>query len=211
MQQYHEASNGSSFSSQNQTYVLSGGVIISVFPQYKPSDIELWISNKYQENGIFSPSDLDVERVADIFGYLIKGTHRDSGVIFDDEGDCIIYLKLQEAAKMRADFFHEICHPLRHVGDQSVLPAPFVDLQEAQAAQFQLYSSMPFYMIQESPPRQSWVEYYQMLAIEFTFPVWLVRRRILQINNRIERARWDQQFYELYIHNQQRPVFHSDF
>ncbi|MFD0717267.1 ImmA/IrrE family metallo-endopeptidase [Paenibacillus sp. GCM10027626] len=165
-----------------------------MFSHYRPSESELWISNKYQENAIFSPSDLVIERVAELFGYLIKGTYEDSGAVFDDDGDCIIYLKYQAEAQRRADFFHELCHPLRHVGDQSKLPALFVDLQEAQAAQFQLYAAMPFYMVREYPPRQSWDEYYQMLANEFMLPLQLVKRRINQILNCIKQAKWDRQY-----------------
>jgi Zn-dependent peptidase ImmA (M78 family) len=47
------------------------------------------------------------------------------------------------------EFAHELCHLLRHAGNQNALPFPFVQLQESQANSFALHFFIPTFMIEK--------------------------------------------------------------
>jgi Zn-dependent peptidase ImmA (M78 family) len=158
---------------------------------YKPTELECWLNNKYLENGIYRPSDMKIKRIAAIFGIEV---HPFTGRCFADWHDnengyfnAIIALNymLDEETK-RERFFHELCHPLKHVGSQNELPELAKQLQEIQASQFQLYAALPIYMIKEYIEQCSTIQILEKtLAAAFCLPESLVRRRLQQIENRI--------------------------
>ncbi|RDY69143.1 ImmA/IrrE family metallo-endopeptidase [Halobacillus trueperi] len=47
----------------------------------------------------------------------------------------------------REQFFHEICHAIRHDGKQTMMPEAFRELQERDAWHFTLYAALPYHMI----------------------------------------------------------------
>ncbi|MCM3790319.1 ImmA/IrrE family metallo-endopeptidase [Domibacillus indicus] len=47
------------------------------------------------------------------------------------------------------EFAQEVCHLLRHSGNQTVPPFPFVQLQEWQAGTFTLHLCMPTFMLEK--------------------------------------------------------------
>lgn len=154
---------------------------------YKPTDLEQWINMHYRQHGIFQASNMDIELIAESFGIEL---HIYAGPSFadwrdDSEGYRLIALdKRQPERERRAEFFHELTHPLRHCGRQNDLPEPFVELQEIQAAKFQLAAALPVYMLRglpEAPPGS----YGKMIAEEFQLPLTLVMRRLEQIHARI--------------------------
>jgi len=84
----------------------------------------------------------------------------------------------------RAIFFHELTHPLRHCGRQEHLHELFVELQEIQAAQFQLAAAIPSFMLgsyRDAPPANIG----KIIAEDFCLPLTLVMRRLEQIRNRM--------------------------
>ncbi|MCM3790317.1 ImmA/IrrE family metallo-endopeptidase [Domibacillus indicus] len=52
-------------------------------------------------------------------------------------------------AEQWQEFAQEVCHLLRHSGNQTVLPFPFVQLQEWQAKTFTLHFCMPTVMLEK--------------------------------------------------------------
>ncbi|MEM1503742.1 ImmA/IrrE family metallo-endopeptidase [Domibacillus sp. 8LH] len=52
-------------------------------------------------------------------------------------------------AKQLQEFAHEVCHLLRQSGNHTVLPFPFVQLQEWQAKTFTLHFCMPTFMLEK--------------------------------------------------------------
>jgi len=165
------------------------------FTLYKLSEIEIYINKIYKDNGIFYPEDMDIERIADIFGIEV---HYYDGRPFADwkenEYSYVILNAFMALDQKRAAFFHEVCHPLKHIGQQRNMPSSFKELQETQANLFQLYASMPFYMIEEyTKDVYSWTAFEKNLAEAFCLPLSLVKRRIEQIKNRIYWAQIDQE------------------
>ena len=158
---------------------------------YRPSDTEKQICELYKSHGIYSPADMDIEAIAAVFDYEIQMKPLKSRVVYDNNY-CVFFLdsRLGTAAR-RADFFHELCHPLMHVGSQRWLPSSFVEYQEMQAAQFQMFAAMPYYLVAQYKPLPIWSDYYRMLAEEFVLPYSFVERRIKQMMARIAQERND--------------------
>lgn len=161
------------------------------FDLYKPSIIESWISSIYQQNSINTPQELSMQTVANIFN--IELIFYDGPVFADWEDDnyaCIFLNQHNSYDVQNNDFFHELCHPLRHVGCQSELPVLFQQLQERQAAQFQLVAAMPIYLVRQVPTQLYWERYIDDLAHIFQQPKRFVQKRIHQIINNINHAHY---------------------
>lgn len=158
---------------------------------YRPTELEKWICQKYQESGIITPAELDLDQIADIFSSAVRTTGGKTKVYYDDEV-AIIYLNQRDgSSKQRADFFHELCHPAMHAGSQLGLPQLFIELQEAQAGAFQQYAAMPYYMLAEITPCHTYNEYYNLLADVFRLPLPFVKKRIDQVKRRMIQGHHD--------------------
>ncbi|QRG65286.1 ImmA/IrrE family metallo-endopeptidase [Brevibacillus choshinensis] len=171
---------------------------------YKMTPLEEWITTTYLQHSITTPDDLSLEHVVASFGgeiALLK-TRSHARWIEDGTGDFIIIIdsRLDEATQ-RSEFYHELCHPLRHVGNQQMLPKAFRDLQETQATMFQLYASIPFFMIKEldMPDLEHNVPY--QWAQIFKTPLPLAVQRFRQIKSRINQEEY-QKTINSYFQNQ---------
>jgi hypothetical protein len=158
------------------------------FSYYRPTDVELWINNAYQRNGINYASDLDIERIAALFNIEIEFYHGRPFVHYDDYEFATIFLDADASLlDQREAFFHELCHPTRHTGCQMRMPALFKELQEIQAAHFQMYAAMPAYLVESLVVGNVSVK---VLADEFQLNESFIIRRLQQIKNRIEDGKW---------------------
>jgi Zn-dependent peptidase ImmA (M78 family) len=163
------------------------------FNSYKPSAVELWISSIYQQHDITRPIDLTISNVSNIFNtdVLIY----DGPVFAEWEDDVYSFIFLNQdipTTEQKADFFHELCHPLRHTGCQNKLPKLFRDLQENQAQQFQLVAAMPIYLFNQVPSSLYYEHYINQLSYSFELPKNLVQKRLHQIINNIQsNCFWD--------------------
>jgi Zn-dependent peptidase ImmA (M78 family) len=164
---------------------------------YKPTDLENWITDRYLDHDIFRPTDLDLDLIASIFNIQI---FRYEGPAFanwkDGEYSFVFLASEQTEIEQRETFFHEICHPLRHVGDQSKLPPPFIELQEAQAASFAMYAAMPYYMFRDYPKQPLRADYVRTLAEEFRVSIEFADRRLRQIETRIIQEEYHQTMFD---------------
>ncbi|MEK4117649.1 ImmA/IrrE family metallo-endopeptidase [Paenibacillus sp. FSL W8-0919] len=153
-----------------------------IFPNYYETTLEQWISDRYRINNIIHPEDLDLDRISDAF---LVDLQYDQCPPFSDNEDRVIFLNKKDPYPIaRMVFFHELCHVLRHAGDQRRMNKLFRDGQEADAKAFMLYASMPYYMISQLdiPENQSDAIYY--LAKTFRVPPKLAKQRLLQIQRR---------------------------
>lgn len=167
------------------------------FSLYKMTPLEQWITDKYLENSICTPKDLDINRIADIFGGEISYLRTKSHTRWEDDDTTDFLINLDsrlDEPSARGAFFHELCHPLRHVGNQNMLPQAFKDLQETQATLFQQYAALPFFMLQDldMPMYERDIPYYW--AHVFNLPVELATRRYSQIKCRINQEKSDLEF-----------------
>lgn len=166
------------------------------FELYKPTELELLMSRHYIDNGIIFPSELTIEAVSKIFNIDIRYYTGPPFAEWEEttNGYSFIFLNCNKHRfDQKNDFFHELCHPLRHVGKQDELPKMFQELQEKQAAQFQLIAAMPFYLMMQIPVPNYWENYLHNLSERFEQPIGFVEKRMQQIIAKIEQERLDRQ------------------
>lgn len=112
-------------------------------------------------------------------------------MIYDEDGDCIVFLHIfMEPFEQRLAFFHELCHPAMHSGNQSSLPPSFVALQETQAGLFQQYAAMPAFMLEPYQHQAHWLDH-RGLAEAFKLPAAFVLDRMERIKRRMHQERLD--------------------
>jgi Zn-dependent peptidase ImmA (M78 family) len=151
---------------------------------YKPTDLEEWINHHYRRGELFHPSDLEIGSIASLFDTHVTTTRGRSTVTYEDDFWVIFIQSGLDEAQKREVFFHELCHPVMHFGDQRDMPKSLKDMQEEQAAHFQLYASMPIYMFEEYRD----LDYGLMVrsvSEDFRLPIALVKKRVDQIQRRI--------------------------
>lgn len=176
---------------------------------YTPNDVEQWIEKLYYERGIQNPADLSIDLIAKAFDIQVFYYE---GPCFaewqEDGGYSFIFLdNRMSLLEQRMNFFHELCHPLRHVGEQDKLPQSFRHLQEIQANQFRLYAALPFYMLENFDYSQSNLNSLTMLSETFHFPLNFVKRRMDQIQRRM----WlEQRNREIRKKDTPRPIIYSE-
>ncbi|MFK7692891.1 ImmA/IrrE family metallo-endopeptidase [Paenibacillus sp. HJGM_3] len=165
---------------------------------YRLTEIEQWVNQKYIENGIKYASDMDLDRIASIFNSVIHPTKDVTRAIYDHDLFGLVLLNsFHSAKKQRLNFFHELCHILRHSGDQNKMPKSFVDLQEEQATCFQNYAALPVFLLEQYNYIQDRKIYIKTLADDFSLPLSFVVQRIEQIERRILQAMLDRELVEL--------------
>lgn len=157
---------------------------------YRASDMERRLNRIYLQNGIRFPSNMDLDRIAAIFDLEIVRASGPSFACWDNEFG-IIFLNEELTVKQeRAVFFHELCHPLHHVGNQWDMPRRFLELQETQAQAFQAYAALPFYMLEQYGSHADALMV-DALSEDFLLPEDLIRRRLNQIKRRILQEQMD--------------------
>ncbi|MED4581831.1 ImmA/IrrE family metallo-endopeptidase [Brevibacillus choshinensis] len=169
---------------------------------YQITVLEEWIETQYRSFGILLPLDLTIDHVGNSFNtHVIYMTGAKEEAIWDDEKAAIFLNPDKPVEEVREAFFHELCHPLRHAGDQLMLPRIFRELQETQANQFQLYAAMPFFMVKDIRLPSYKDEAIGLLAQLFGVTPLLSKRRLEQIERRIYEARSHQEFVQ-HLQNQ---------
>ncbi len=154
-----------------------------LFSYYQETHLEEWINSKYQSSGLLDAEQHDIERIAEAFDIELVYAACPS---FSDNEDRVIFLnKFTDDAMARVIFFHELCHVLRHAGDQRVMPSLFKHAQEAEADQFVLYAAVPFYMFVKLPIPDQRSEAIPYIAEAFHIPLALAEQRLDQIQRRV--------------------------
>ncbi|MCA1293692.1 ImmA/IrrE family metallo-endopeptidase [Paenibacillus sp. alder61] len=154
-----------------------------LFSYYRETELEQWISGKYLAHGILGPAEHDIEHIAYAFGVDLVYEECPS---FSDNEERVIFLnKHADDVTARVIFFHELCHVLRHAGDQRIMPAMFRSAQETEAEQFVLYAAIPFYMFTRLPVPDQRSEAVAYLAETFRVPYGLAEHRLDQIQRRV--------------------------
>ncbi|WP_199426051.1 ImmA/IrrE family metallo-endopeptidase [Thermaerobacillus caldiproteolyticus] len=115
--------------------------------QYQFTPLEQYIHDLYQHLSIAKPYQLDMIDIASKLNIWlhfadIRSTAIDRNGIYS----IIIDRRLTKQQQWQ-DFGHELCHLLRHSGNQVMLPESMVQLQEAQATNFALHFCVPTFML----------------------------------------------------------------
>lgn len=156
-----------------------------MFRRYKMTSLEEFLELTYEEAGIIYPDQITVEELAYRLNVWVHYRPFTSRAMEAVSGKYSMLLDSRiPPDKQRLDFLHELCHLLRHAGNQMSLPESFTRMQEAEAEHFVLYASMPLSMIKriELPDRRN--EAIQSLSHTFGVPLSLAKCRVDQIQRR---------------------------
>ncbi len=111
--------------------------------KYQTTLLEDWIKNFYYSLDIIHPHQLDLHDIANRLGLFVNYKDISSRFYLDE---VILDKRLTEQEQWQ-DFGHELCHALRHEGNQLIMPKPFVELQEYQANLFAYHFCVPTFML----------------------------------------------------------------
>lgn len=164
-----------------RTFPFGGDIML--YSYYQETELEQWISTNYLRHGITSLAEHDIEHIAQAFD--IELVYEDCPPFSDNEDRVIFLNKHADELTSRVVFFHELCHVLRHTGDQRVMPALFRCAQETEADQFVLYAAVPFYMFARLNLPDQRPEAIPFLAEHFRIPYHLAEQRLDQIQRRV--------------------------
>ncbi|WP_256734652.1 ImmA/IrrE family metallo-endopeptidase [Bacillus altitudinis] len=102
-----------------------------------------WIEAFYHQINIKNPSDLDLLDIAYRSNLKVEFLNISSRYY---AGTIIIDNRLSPQEQWQ-DFGHELCHALRHEGNQLIMPPLFRELQEMQAKRFAYKFCIPTFML----------------------------------------------------------------
>ncbi|WP_181350522.1 ImmA/IrrE family metallo-endopeptidase [Thalassobacillus sp. CUG 92003] len=117
------------------------------FPQYTTTALEDWVSNWYIKRKFQYPLDLKLRKIAMQYEIFIHYKPMESRYTrFGRYREIVLNSTLNKTIQ-REQFFHELCHAVRHVGKQTMMPDAFRELQERDARHFTLYAALPYHMV----------------------------------------------------------------
>ncbi|MGY3717142.1 ImmA/IrrE family metallo-endopeptidase [Sutcliffiella cohnii] len=115
---------------------------------YQPTRMEKLVSDLFRRIGVDHPTDINEKKIASYFRIYLKKMPIKS---FSYQNGRFASITLDQRLSLedqREQFYHELCHLLRHCGWQAgILPQMFQDLQEWDANRFTLFGSIPFHML----------------------------------------------------------------
>jgi Zn-dependent peptidase ImmA (M78 family) len=156
--------------------------------RYYTTALEDWVTKFYKSLNIFYPSDINPLTISRKLGIFLRerpfpSTHQVVGRF-----RCIVIDSRLSNEEKREAFFHELCHILRHVGVQSMMPAAFRELQEWDANHFTKYAAIPFHMLRFI----DWDEPYiiEHMANMFKVTPELCEKRLEQIKSRVQHMKY---------------------
>lgn len=157
-----------------------------MFRFYETTPLEQFVEELYQNKGILHPNQINIEEIAKKLHIWIYYSELDSKAVEIRYGLGSINIYKNQSPKLQLiDFLHELCHLLRHAGDQRYLPELFTKAQEDEASQFVLYASMPFFMISQMEIPVETNEAIQFLSSAFNVPLKFAKNRLEQIQRRL--------------------------
>lgn len=153
---------------------------------YETTPLEQYVENLYKVHGIHTPQQLIIEEISRRLNIWIHYEKVPSRALEATSGMYTMFLDSRLPAKRQyVDFLHELCHLLRHAGNQMKLPKSFTQAQEDEANNFVLYAAMPISMISKLSLPDNQTNAIRFLATTFRVPLNLAQQRLEQIQRRI--------------------------
>lgn len=156
-----------------------------MFEHYIMTQIEEYQETLYRRIGVCHLSHLTIEEVASRLNVWLYFGPIGSKALEVRPGMYSVHIDSRlNQQEQWLDFLHELCHLLRHAGDQSIMPEQFTRAQESEADAFMLYAAMPISMIRRLHLPASFDGCVELLANEFHVPVDAAARRMEQLQRR---------------------------
>ncbi|MBR0627371.1 MULTISPECIES: ImmA/IrrE family metallo-endopeptidase [Bacillus] len=133
-----------------------------------------WIEAFYHQINIKNPSELDLLDIAYRSNLKVEFLNISSRYY---AGTIIIDNRLSPQEQWQ-DFGHELCHALRHEGNQLIMPPLFRELQEMQAKRFAYKFCIPTFMLRKFKYEQIKYDASCILANQFNVTRSFAYRRL---------------------------------
>lgn len=174
---------------------------VNLFTHYQTTPLEQWVESLYHQHDITLPAHLTMTNLAAKLHIWVYCMDMNSMAI-EKNGLFSINVDRRLSVKEQwEDFLHELCHVLRHSGNQMVMPDRYVDWQEQDASAFQLYAAIPISMLKKLSLPEQKNEMVAFLAEEFQVTYRLANERIEQIQRRVLQGILDHE-YQQFTQNQ---------
>ncbi|WP_430534422.1 ImmA/IrrE family metallo-endopeptidase [Listeria rocourtiae] len=147
---------------------------------YKPTEMELRMSESLSNHDILEPSQLETEKIQIAYKVMVIELDFPS-INFGRLG--IVLKKGITGERYKHDFYHEFAHWLGHSGNQLQMNTQQKLTQEVQAEQMSLYLRIPYHMLKlvDFSSEDCIME----IADIFNVPVNLAEKRINKIRDNI--------------------------
>lgn len=153
---------------------------------YQMTRIEEFLEDLYERIGIKNTYQLTIEELANRLNIWIYFTPIRSKALEVQTGMYSMNIDSRlEPHEQWFEFLHELCHLLRHAGNQTIMPEQFTQAQEDEADAFVMYGAMPISMIRKMTLPDRCCDAAVYLAGEFKVPMATARQRIEQIRRRV--------------------------
>ncbi len=152
------------------------------FPKYKTTALEDLVTQWYIRHRFTRPEDLNIKKIGLKYEIFLHCKPKQASFMKVGRFKEIVVDSRLPMNYQREQFFHELCHAVRHTGRQSMMPTAFRELQERDAKHFTLYSSLPFHMIQQYNITDP--EIINKWSTDFRIPIHLCKDRLDQIKRR---------------------------
>jgi Zn-dependent peptidase ImmA (M78 family) len=160
--------------------------MMTEFQYYYMTNLEDWVEQLYQDLNITEVHQLNIEEFSyrlNIWYYYkpmpSKGIEIGPGIL-----TMILNSQLSKEEQW-TDFLHELCHLLRHAGNQIIMPETFTVAQENEAEYFAMYAAIPFSIFSRLPIPDSRIDSITYIAETFHVPISFAKKRVEQIQRRI--------------------------
>ena len=111
------------------------------------SHLEDYIKNLYTSIGINKPEQLNRYSIAFKLGITLYTFNGASEGVYSNGRQYIFLNRNLTEREQWQEFGHELCHVLRHAGNQKKMSRTFIEYQEWQADNFTLHFCIPTFML----------------------------------------------------------------
>ncbi|WP_420329556.1 ImmA/IrrE family metallo-endopeptidase [Salimicrobium jeotgali] len=153
------------------------------FPIYSTTILEDLVTQWYINHRYNNPEDLNIQDIGLESQIFLRCKPMQARFMKVGRFQEIIVDSRLPTIYQREQFFHELCHALRHAGRQTMMPKAFHELQERDARHFTLYASLPAHMINEYTVTSPAI--IDQLSRDFKVPRKLCIERLEKIKGRI--------------------------
>ncbi|NOJ73152.1 ImmA/IrrE family metallo-endopeptidase [Paenibacillus alvei] len=158
---------------------------------YQMTRIEEFLEGLYERIGISNTYQLTIEEIAKRLNIWIYYTPMRSKALEVRPGMNSMNIDSRLPSREQwIEFLHELCHLLRHAGNQTIMPEEFTQAQEAEADAFAVYAAMPISMIRETSLPERCCDAAACLSDEFRVPMEMAQKRLEQIRRRVYAGRF---------------------
>jgi Zn-dependent peptidase ImmA (M78 family) len=149
---------------------------------YRLTLLEDQVKELYSSFGIYRPDQIDLKEIAsklNIWVHIAPFTSKAQR--YRGLHSIVLDSRISEPEQWE-DFGHELCHVLRHAGNQLNMPKSFKDFQEGKANNFALHFCVPTFMILDSGLPYSWNEALLFIMDTFNVTERFAQRRLERLN-----------------------------